>query len=73
MLRMVEQIENSDRDYLMFMLHSSELMPKGSPTFQTDEQIEKLYRDLQILFERITQSYIGVTLEEYGLRAINDE
>lgn len=73
MLWLVEQIENSDRDYLMFMLHSSELMPGGSPTFQTEEQIEKLYSDLRILFERVAQGYVGVTLEEYGMKVIGNE
>lgn len=73
MLWLTEQIENSDRDYLMFMIHSSELMPGGSPTFRTEEQIEKLYRDLQILFERIAQGYVGTKLEEYGMRVINNE
>ncbi len=73
MLWLVEQIENADTDYLMFMLHSSELMPGGSPTFRTGEQIEKLYGDLQLLFERIAQGYAGVTLEEYGMRVIHNE
>lgn len=73
MLWLTEQIENSDKDYLMFMLHSSELMPGGSPTFQTEEQIEKLYKDLRVLFERIAQGYTGVTLEEYGMKVTDDE
>lgn len=73
MLWLVEQIENADTDYLMFMLHSSELMPGGSPTFQTEEQIEKLYEDLRILFERIAQGYDGITLEEYGMRVMGNE
>ena len=33
-------------DYVEFMLHSSELMPGGSPTFRTAADIEQLYQDL---------------------------
>lgn len=73
MLWLADQIRNSDSDYLMFMLHSSELMPGGSPTFQTEEQIEKLYADLRTLFERIAEGFVGVTLEEYGMKVIGNE
>lgn len=73
MLWLAGQIENSDSDYLMFMIHSSELMAGGSPTFQTEEQIEKLYRDLRILFDYIAHRYIGVTLEEYGKKVVGGE
>jgi hypothetical protein len=38
------------RSYLEFMLHSSELMPGGSPAFPDRESIEALYRDLEALF-----------------------
>ena len=33
------------------MLHSSELMPGGSPTFRREEQIETLYADLEKVFK----------------------
>src|SRR5882724_5998029 len=36
-------------DYMEFMLHSSELMPGGSPTFRTASDIERLYESLEIL------------------------
>ncbi|MDR0247744.1 MAG: deacetylase [Burkholderiales bacterium] len=52
-------------DYLEFMLHSSEFMPGGSPTFQTAEQIEKLYADLETLFSWLATRCQGATLEEY--------
>lgn len=39
-------------DYVMFMLHSSELMPGGSPTFRTEASIEHLYQELGTIFER---------------------
>jgi hypothetical protein len=65
MLTLVEHIKKSGDDYLMFMLHSSELMPNGSPTFRTENSIERLYSDLQILFEKISSNFSGITLKEY--------
>lgn len=53
------------KDYIMFMLHSSELMPGGSPTFRTEESIEKLYEDLEVLFKKISYSFEGITLRDY--------
>jgi hypothetical protein len=47
------------------MLHSSELMPGGSPTFQTTESIEALYRDLEQLFALASRRTVGMTLHEF--------
>ena len=60
-------VEKSSSDYLMFMLHSSELMPGGSPTFKNEESIEKLYEDLTVLFNHISKKYQGCTLRDYSL------
>jgi hypothetical protein len=49
---------------LEFMLHSSEFMPGGSPTFRTAEQIEILYYHLKALFGRLARSVRGQTLSE---------
>lgn len=50
----------------MFMLHSSELMPGGSPNFKTVESIEKLYNNIEYIFQYIkNKGYIGMTLNEY--------
>ena len=65
LLYLVKVIKNSNSDYLMFMIHSSELMPGGSPTFKNKEAIEKLYIDLKILFEKISENFQGCTLCEY--------
>jgi walW protein len=54
-------------DYLMFMIHSSELMPGGSPTFKTEESIEELYRLLEQLFDYIKNlGYDGISLRNFG-------
>lgn len=50
--------------YLEFMIHSSELMPGGSPNFRDRASIEKLYKDLECLFEKISELYVGTALKE---------
>lgn len=65
MLYVIEQNYQSDNDYLMFMLHSSEMMPGGSPTFKTEGGIEILYEHLDTIFKEISKNYVGVGLEEY--------
>ncbi|WP_413726073.1 polysaccharide deacetylase family protein [Sodalis sp. RH16] len=52
-------------DYVEFMLHSSELMPGGSPTFADEAAIERLYADLEQLFEWLSGRVVGMTLAEY--------
>ena len=56
---------NSNRDYAMFMIHSSELMPGGSPSFQTDDDIENLYVCIEELFSQASESFISKSLEDY--------
>lgn len=56
-----------EKDYVMFMLHSSELMPGGSPSFPTQESIEQLYECMDKLFAYIKQKgYEGKTVAEYA-------
>ncbi len=68
MKQLVKQVsESSQSDYIEFMVHSSELMPGGSPYFKTNESIEHLYRNLEDLFIYIQKNgYIGTTLSEYS-------
>jgi hypothetical protein len=51
--------------HMEFMLHSSELMPGGSPTFRTQSDIERLYRALEALFEELAGWCRGMTLQEF--------
>jgi hypothetical protein len=46
------------------MLHSSELMPGGSPTFQTERDVEGLYDDLELLFG-VAEAFRGKTLSDF--------
>jgi len=62
--KLIDKCKNED--YIMFMIHSSELMPFGSPNFNTEEDINKLYEVIENLFSYIKkQGYIGLTLKEY--------
>lgn len=64
--RMVATARDERRVYVEFMLHSSELMPGGSPTFRTARSIERLYEDLEDLFEYSTSlGFVGRTLSEF--------
>ena len=65
MLQILERAHRDGRPYVEFMLHSSEFMPGGSPTFRTPESIEALYRDLDRLFSRASSRFAGATLAEF--------
>jgi hypothetical protein len=62
---LVDGVVEQRRLYAEFMLHSSELMPGGSPTFPDDASIERLYADLELLFARVGAVFHGVTLSEF--------
>jgi hypothetical protein len=70
MLALIDKIKTSDVSYLMFMLHSSELMPGGSPAFKTLNSIENLYNDLEIIFNKIAGDFKGITLKDYYESAV---
>lgn len=53
------------RDYVEFMLHSSEFMPGGSPTFPNLESIEALYDDIEAVFSSARGHFEGMTLTDY--------
>ena len=57
-------------DYVEFMLHSSEFMPGGSPTFKTASDIDALYDDLEQLFSWLQSRTTGLTLSEYYQRKV---
>jgi len=60
--------------YVEFTLHSSELMPGGSPKFRSAAAIEALYRDLHALFRAARGRFRPMTLtgfaDEYLHRAV---
>lgn len=64
MLAMARAALAEGTDYLEFMLHSSELMPGGSPKFRDAADIERLYEYLGTLFAELSARCQGMTLQE---------
>jgi len=65
LLDIVRQAVEEKRSHVEFIIHSSELMPGGSPIFHTESDIEGLYRDLERLFQKASTMCVGATLKEY--------
>jgi hypothetical protein len=68
MLQIVGRAVRERRSYAEFMLHSSEFMAGGSPTFRSPASIEALYRDMEQLFSSVATSFVGATLSEFEQR-----
>ncbi len=69
MLDIVDYVRITGRPYLQFMLHSSEFMPGGSPTFPTMKSIDTLFADLNELFAAVSGHFLGATLATYWQQA----
>lgn len=66
MLWVKEKIRKSPQiGYLQFMLHSSELTAGVNPVFRNQKSIEKLYSDLEVLFEEISKDFVGIGITNY--------
>ena len=65
MLQMAQAARAEGVAPMEFMLHSSELMPGGSPNFQSARDIEHLYESLEVLFENLSSWCCGRTLKEF--------
>lgn len=66
MLALAERAKRERWPYVQFMLHSSELMPGGSPTFQTAGDVERMYANLEDLFARMERDFVGMTLTAFA-------
>ena len=58
-------LKEKTTDFIMFMIHSSELMPGGSPSFPDEDSTDCLYADLKVLFERLSRDFSGSSLYDY--------
>jgi hypothetical protein len=65
MRTILDAVVRRRRPYAELAIHSSELMPGGSPTFRTEGEIETLYEDLEALFVAARGRFTGGTLAEY--------
>ncbi|WP_067709305.1 deacetylase [Erwinia sp. ErVv1] len=66
MIAVAEKTLAQGADYVEFMLHSSEFMPDGSPTFKNEGDIDRLYDDLETLFSWLHHRTQGMTLAEFA-------
>jgi hypothetical protein len=64
MLEIIRAKQADGATHIEFMLHSSELMPGGSPTFKTTDDIERLYADMEQVFAA-TSGLIPSTVSEF--------
>jgi hypothetical protein len=65
LLPILSSARQEGRPYVELALHSSELMPGGSPTFPSPGSIESLYEALEALFTAARVEFEGNTLSEY--------
>lgn len=72
MINVVEKTLARGSDYVEFMLHSSEFMPGGSPTFHSEADIDALYDDLEELFDYLHSRTRGMTLAEYYQKTVSE-
>lgn len=66
-LKKVLDKASQDSNYVMFMLHSSEMMPGGSPSFPNANKIERMYSCVERLFEYAKErGYKGCLLKQFA-------
>ena len=68
MLRLLRRAIAEHLPYVEFMLHSSELMPGGSPTFPDEQSIDRLYRQLRTLFGAAPGRFEPLTMSQFARR-----
>ena len=65
-LHIDERVENGS-DYAEFMIHSTELMPGGSPYFKNSRDVEREYKDMRTIFTYAVQcGFEGITMRDYA-------
>ena len=65
MLQAARGARSAPLAHLEFMLHSSQLMPGGSPGYRSASSIEQLYDEMETLFAYLAPWCRGTTLEEF--------
>jgi hypothetical protein len=65
MLRVLRKAIATKRPCVQLALHSSNLMPYGSPTFPEPHDVEALYQGLHTLFSAASRQFRGATVSEF--------
>ena len=63
---LLDEVIRLRRNYAQLILHSSELMPGGSPYFPDEGAIEALYEELEALFEHASHHFRGSTIGDFA-------
>jgi hypothetical protein len=71
MLNIIAAVSAADQPYIEMAIHSSELMPGGSPTFPDAGSVENLYADLEVIFSAARGKFSGSTLAEFHERYVH--
>lgn len=69
LLRVLDIVRRQHRPYAQFVIHSSELMPGGSPKLPDQRAIDLLYQDIEALFAA-AEDFAGQTVAEFRSRFI---
>jgi hypothetical protein len=67
LLRVLDTVRQERRPYAQFVIHSSELMPGGSPKLPDERAIDSLYADIESLFAS-ARGFIGQTVSAFRSR-----
>lgn len=65
MERLIQDSLNKGSSYLMFMIHSSELMAGGSPYCSSEEDVRNYLQKLEAIFGKVQGLGKGYSLREY--------
>ena len=66
MMKVAKVKLSEESDYIMFMVHSSELMPAGSPGFRNEADIEQMYTEVEEVFQYLADNDVEpATCYEY--------
>ncbi|MEY8876764.1 MAG: deacetylase [Leptothrix sp. (in: b-proteobacteria)] len=65
LLCVVREAVSTHRPCIELVLHSSELMPGGSPATRDGASLERLYTDLRALFTVVATAFVGMTLARF--------
>lgn len=64
--KIYQSAKKNNLPVMEFMIHSSELMAGGSPYSKTAESVERIYKNLEVMFEYFkSQGVEGVSMKEF--------
>lgn len=65
MISLIETNKKNGFDYVDLMIHSSELMPGGSPYCKNMDDVNQILSKIENTFKAVQKEYKGTTLKEY--------